>query len=404
MFSPALVDQNLSLLQELLSCGSNVYLWTFDADGKLIRSNCSDLVLNTIFEKIGCNAQMLSYGQIHTAPLVLGAPLGLMWCIAFERQNSELYRTHMIGPVFNTEVSQRAIDEEFSRYDLNLSFKIQIYNALPKLPVLSTVLLFQYGLMLHYCVTGEKLATSDIQMQQSSHSDAPNQHPFQKRDRHKVYENERALLRMVREGDLNYRSILNRASQLSPGVRAYNGQPLTQAMVSCTTFLSLVTRASIEGGLSPEVAYTVGDSYIQSVMNAKTVAEMGNITNAAYDDFIRRVHNGRHNPRVSPQIQSCCDYIELNLEEPLPLPQLAERVGYTEYHLCRKFKQEVGVNIHEFIRYARVERAKTMLNATDLTIAKIAEHLQFCSPSHFSHVFQQVTGMTPRQWRASGKE
>lgn len=404
MPTPAQVDQNLALFQELLSCGSSVYLWTFDADGKLIRSNCTDLVLNTIFEKIGCNEQMLSYGQKHTMPLVLGAPLGLMWCAAFEYQNGELYRSHMLGPVFNTEVSQRAIDEEFSRYNLNLSFKIQVYEALPKLPVLSTVLLFRYGLMLHYCVTGEKLSASSIQMQQSSRGTAPAPRAYQKRDRHKVYEYERALLRMVREGDLNYRNILNRASQLSPGVQAYNGQPLTQAMVSCTTFLSLVTRASIEGGLSPEVAYTVGDSYIQSIMNAKTVAEMGGITNEAYDDFIQRVHKGRQNPRVSPQIQSCCDYIELNLEESLTLAQLAERAGYTEYHLSRKFKQEVGVNIHEFIRFARVEQAKTMLNATELPVAKIAEILHFCSASHFSHVFQQVTGMSPRQWRASEKE
>ena len=404
MPTPALVDQNLALFQELLSCGSSVYLWTFDPDGKLIRSNCTDLVLNTIFEQIGCVEQMLAYGRSHTAPLVLGAPLGLMWCMAFEYQSGELYRCHVIGPVFNTEVSQRAIDEEFSRYNLNLSFKIQVYDALPKLPVLSTVLLFRYGVMLHYCVTGEKLCADDIQMHQSGHGAAPAQHAYHKRDRHKVYENERALLRMVREGDLNYRSILNRASQLSPGVRACNGQPIAQAMVSCTTFLSLVVRAAIEGGLSPEMAYVVGDSYIQSVMNAKTVAEMGSITNAAYDDFIRRVHKGRHNPRVSPQIQSCCDYIELNLEEPLSLAKLAERAGYTEYHLSRKFKQEVGVNIHEFIRFARVERAKTMLNATELTIAGIAERLHFCSASHFSHIFQQVTGMPPRQWRASQKE
>ena len=34
-----------------------------------------------------------------------------------------------------------------------------------------------------------------------------------------------------------------------------------------------------------------------------------------YDDFVRRVHKCRTNPKLSPQIQRCCDYIEMHLEE-----------------------------------------------------------------------------------------
>lgn len=398
-FSVEQINQNLKLLGELLTCSEKIDLWRYDADGNLVSSNNTDFVLNTIFNKGGCKEYMLTYGKQHTAPLILGAPLGLMWGVGFEHRNGELFRAHVIGPVFNTETTLHNIEEAFNRSSTNLNFKIELLKVMPRLPVITSILLYEYTLMLHYCVTGEKLCRSDIALQEGQSNGVGTAPKYEPRDRHKVYENERALLRMVREGDLDYQRVLNRAGQLSYGVRAQNGKPLEQAMVSCTTFVSLITRAAIEGGLSPESAYTLGDSYIQSIMQSKSVTEMGSITNTAYDDFVRRVHKSMQNPAVSPQIQQCCDYIELHLESPLSLHSLASKVGYTEYYLSRKFKQEVGVNISEFIRFARVERAKTLLNSTDLSIADIASLLQFCSSSHFSKIFQSVTGKTPAQWR-----
>ena len=208
-------------------------------------------------------------------------------------------------------------------------------------------------------------------------------------------------MRMVREGNLDYRSILSRVTHMSYGVHASNGSPMDQAMVSATTFVSLSTRAAIEGGLSPESAYALGDAYIQSIMEAKNVAEMGNIANSAYGDFIRRVNAVSRSPELSSQIRACCDYIEMNLEQPLTLSDLAERAGYTEYYFSRRFRKETGIGIQEYIRNARIRRAKVLLDATDDSIAEIGERLQFCSGSHFSRVFHQVTGVTPRQWRLS---
>lgn len=398
-FTPEEVDRNLALLGELLGCGSQVFLWSYDTEGHLLSTNCQDAILNTIFQKIGASAYMIEYGRTHTRPLLLGAPLGLMWCAAFEYRDGALYRSHLIGPVFNTEITRHALEEQFKQFDMAVSFKIQILQVLPTLPVLSTVLMLQYGLMLHYCICGEKLQRSDIEMQQTSAAHPGRSVPAP-RDRHKTYEGERALLRMVREGDLDYRKILERASQLSPGVRVSNGQPVMQALVTGITFTSLCTRAAIEGGLSPDAAYTVGDSYIQSMIQCNNVAEMGSLINTMYADFIERVHKSRQNPALSPLVHRCCDYIELHLEQPLTLAVLAKEMGYTEYYLSRRFKQEMKVNINEYIRFARIERAKTLLEASELPVAEIAARLQFCSSSHFSHVFQQVTGCTPRQWRS----
>ena len=96
--------------------------------------------------------------------------------------------------------------------------------------------------------------------------------------------------------------------------------------------------AAIESGLTPDTAYTVGDSYIQSLTECKTIADVRTVNHSMYEDFIQRVHRQRYNPQYSRQIQSCAAYIEAHLDEKLTLEQLSRQVGYSEYHLSRKFK------------------------------------------------------------------
>ena len=82
---------------------------------------------------------------------------------------------------------------------------------------------------------------------------------------------------------------------------------LRQSKTSIIVFTSLVCRAAIEGGLSPEEAYSLGDSYIQAAESAKSLDELNPLAMMMYDDFIRRVHKHRTNPNLSRQIQKCVD-------------------------------------------------------------------------------------------------
>lgn len=52
-------------------------------------------------------------------------------------------------------------------------------------------------------------------------------------------------------------------------------------------------RAAIAGGLSSEIAYTLSDTYTQSVDNARTISQVAAVSHTMYDDFIRRVNQVR---------------------------------------------------------------------------------------------------------------
>ena len=118
-----------------------------------------------------------------------------------------------------------------------------------------------------------------------------------------------------------------------------------------------------------------------------------------YDDFVRRVHKCRTNPHLSQQVQKCVDYIEMNLDKKIRAADIAALVGYTEYYLTHKFKEETGLSVTDYIKFAKIERAKVLLKSTDQTVQDIAAALSFSTRNYFSRIFQEVTGQTPMEYR-----
>ena len=215
---------------------------------------------------------------------------------------------------------------------------------------------------------------------------------------------EQTLLQMVREGDINYREAISQANHLFNAMRPRSSESLQSCIIRSAGFTTLCIREAITAGISADTAYAVGDGYIESMAQCKSISELNSLNLSMFEDFIFRVRKHRTNPAVSPQIRSCRDYIELHSEQALKLHSLAKQVGYSEYYLSRKFKKEMGVSISTYIRYVRVERSKLMLVSTSKPISEIADLLHFASSSHYSESFREVTGKTPQQYRMENQQ
>ncbi len=398
------VSKNIELFRELVRCGGEISLWQYDGEGNLLSSNCqTEAIFDTAFSLSGSRARMLSYAAAQDAPALLGTELGLVWGAAFEKREGRLVRACVLGPVFFSDTSVRQIKDGLASYqgsEVSIAWKSRFIQSLAQVPVSQHIVFSRYILMLHYCLTGKHLQASNLCVLNVSHARGPagpSSGPY--RDRYIIWNAERALLQMVRNGDLNYKTAFHNSSMVSNGVPLQGGAPLRQAKISVIVFCSIVCRAAMEGGLSPEEAYSLGDAYIQNVENAKAMDELTSISVMMYDDFIQRVHRCRSDPARSEAVQKCCDYIEMNLGEKIRASDLASLAGYSEYYMTRKFKEETGYFISDYVKFARIERAKLLLQSTDLSILEIAGRLGFATRSYFSQAFREVTGMTPTQFR-----
>jgi AraC-like DNA-binding protein len=392
------LQDRLSFFRELLACDPTIYYWCFDGEGQLIASSCpEETVFFPLLRHSGCLEYALT--SLVKEPMILSNSAGLTWAAVWEFREEERYRLHMIGPCLAFSLTPQLHEQAqhliagSARTD---SYKKRLMAGLDRIPNLPMTVLYRYAAMLGRCVTGEQTALTQLHHQSAMENVSEKQPP---RDRMNVYRAERMLLRMVRDGDLNSGAAMRNASNTST-VQPYVPDPLGQAQIACTILTSLCTRAAIEGGLSPEVAYSTGDGHIRRLFQAQTITEVTAVKNQMYQDFIEKVHACRNNPKFTPEIQSCCDYMELHAEEPLTLELLAERLGYNKYYLSRRFKAEVGCTINNYLQIARVERAKMLLVCTDQTVADIAAALQFVTVSHFSVTFKRITGKPPAQYRA----
>jgi AraC family transcriptional regulator len=70
-------------------------------------------------------------------------------------------------------------------------------------------------------------------------------------------------------------------------------------------------------------------------------------------------------------------------------------------HFSEAFGRSVGMSPHQYILRRRVDAAKQLLADGDLPVAEVASALGFSTQSHFGRIFRQITGMTPKRYRAS---
>lgn len=86
---------------------------------------------------------------------------------------------------------------------------------------------------------------------------------------------------------------------------------------------------------------------------------------------------------------------------PVPsVSELAQLCSLTERHIGRAFRVESGKTIGDYISDAAIERARSMLANTDLTIAAIARSVGYTCAGSFSESFLKRTGVRPSNVRA----
>lgn len=100
----------------------------------------------------------------------------------------------------------------------------------------------------------------------------------------------------------------------------------------------------------------------------------------------------------SLKLQQLKEYINEHLAQDLKLIELAALVQVSPYHFLRLFKQSMGLTPHQYILQRRIEKAKFLLQCSELSIAEIAFRVGFCDQSHLTQYFKRIVGITPKQF------
>lgn len=92
-------------------------------------------------------------------------------------------------------------------------------------------------------------------------------------------------------------------------------------------------------------------------------------------------------------------FIHANLDQPLPLGDVARQAGLSESHFCRLFKDSTGLTLTDYVNRSRVEWAKRELLKPEERISEIAFLIGYQSLSQFNRSFARIVGQSPTQYR-----
>lgn len=94
-------------------------------------------------------------------------------------------------------------------------------------------------------------------------------------------------------------------------------------------------------------------------------------------------------------------FIHSNVDQALPLGQVAREAGLSESHFCRLFKESTGLTLTDYVNRCRIDWAKRELLRPEVRISEIAFHVGYQSLSQFNRSFARIAGVSPTKFRRS---
>lgn len=86
--------------------------------------------------------------------------------------------------------------------------------------------------------------------------------------------------------------------------------------------------------------------------------------------------------------------LDERLTETVALDELAAHARLDKFHLCRAFRDEVGLPPHAYVTHRRVSRAQDLL-ARGIPQAEVAASVGLYDQSQLHRHFKRILGMTP---------
>lgn len=122
-------------------------------------------------------------------------------------------------------------------------------------------------------------------------------------------------------------------------------------------------------------------------------------------DACRPTSQAREAPAVdSGPVAVALGRIHERSAEPLTVEDLAREAQVSAGHLGETFKRRTGLTIHQYLTKIRIERARALLEETELSITAICHRVGFEDSGYLSRMFKRELGTTPRAYRQAVRQ
>lgn len=308
------------------------------------------------------------------------------------------------GPVLLSEVDD-CLDDIIEKRDIPASHIRPLRNFFSTLPLVAPSRLRYLSIQLFssaVCISDSShemlLHRSDTQ-QQRSISEYVHQVKAGRQEVPYPMEIEQELLAAISRGDKPTASAL--LNEVLGHIFFFTSDPDT-IQTRITELLVLLSRAAIKGGATTEVIFEINHRYMQELKQLRTQEDVAQWLAKVLSNFTDQVFelvDSKHKNIIHRAI----NYINANCAKNLNMSDVADYVGYSHSHFSKVFKEEMGCGFRTYLTQIRVEKSKSLLLSSNISIADICEMCGFEDQSYHCKVFKKLVGVTPDKFRKQSR-
>ncbi len=171
---------------------------------------------------------------------------------------------------------------------------------------------------------------------------------------------------------------------------------IEEARGEALTFLAVVTAGMLEAGGSRalhRIQLEAARTFDQNTNLNDLKSSVQQMVDKVVGDWL---HTDESQPKL---IEKALTMVDRNFAKDLTDETVANEIGLSTSHFRYLFKQSVGQPFHKFLIASRLERAKILLQESQLSISEIAVMVGFSGLASFSRAFSQRFDVTPSEFR-----
>jgi YesN/AraC family two-component response regulator len=211
------------------------------------------------------------------------------------------------------------------------------------------------------------------------------------------YDKENELIRAVSQGQQHIGVFtVSQIGELVLEQRA--SDPLRNSKNYCIIMNTLLRKAAEQGGVHPIYIDKTSSKFATRIELLPTTKACTDIMAEMISSYCRLVY--KHSMKgYSPIVKKTILIIDSDISAELSLSTIAQKQGISSGYLATVFKKETQKTVSEYVIDKRIEHACYLLSSTHLQIQTVAQHCGIVDAQHFSKVFKNKTGKSPREYR-----
>jgi len=394
----------------------NLIAETFDLNvfyinplGEVIYENFKNHLLNPLYknqkEKF-FNPLNFRPSKVYSAPVIKKSAFSEKYILLSVAKDKEFTGTVIIGPILSYSLSKELIDGivNDSRAFFYREKVIHYYNSLPviSLEQQKNISLVAFHLLNNYFINPTSIINDDDIESTDSNKIEKLDLVVSENLQSGVFHNDRLfekkVLYFIKEGKVENLQELSVIKEEEVASILSKSSYLRSIKNHIITLITLVSRASIEGGLNEEIAFSLHDNFIQQLEELNRLDNVRLLAGDILYTFANKVKQIKEE-RYSKTIINCKDFIYEHIYEEISHDDIARKVNLSPKYLSVLFKKEVGITVSDYIQQSKIEEAKKLLAYSKTSISEICVLLNFNDQSYFTKVFKKVVGVTPKKYR-----